>query len=89
MKSGCQAPSHRTGSLSFPGTEFFEVETGGAQIHFIVAKAATETKPKSKSPHWAGVMHTWVHEFDSYGLGGGRDRDRTCDPLDVNEVLSR
>jgi hypothetical protein len=20
---------------------------------------------------------------------GGRDRDRTCDPLDVNEVLSR
>jgi hypothetical protein len=22
-------------------------------------------------------------------LGGGRDRDRTCDPLDVNEVLSR
>jgi hypothetical protein len=23
------------------------------------------------------------------GLDGGRDRDRTCDPLDVNEVLSR
>jgi hypothetical protein len=23
------------------------------------------------------------------GLAGGRDRDRTCDPLDVNEVLSR
>jgi hypothetical protein len=23
------------------------------------------------------------------GLNGGRDRDRTCDPLDVNEVLSR
>jgi hypothetical protein len=22
-------------------------------------------------------------------LNGGRDRDRTCDPLDVNEVLSR
>jgi hypothetical protein len=22
-------------------------------------------------------------------LDGGRDRDRTCDPLDVNEVLSR
>jgi len=21
-------------------------------------------------------------------VGGGRDRDRTCDPLDVNEVLS-
>jgi hypothetical protein len=29
---------------------------------------------------------------DFYGSGrldGGRDRDRTCDPLDVNEVLSR
>jgi hypothetical protein len=25
----------------------------------------------------------------SGGLDGGRDRDRTCDPLDVNEVLSR
>ena len=27
-----------------------------------------------------------------FGVGlvdGGRDRDRTCDPLDVNEVLSR
>jgi hypothetical protein len=23
----------------------------------------------------------------SGGLDGGRDRDRTCDPLDVNEVL--
>jgi hypothetical protein len=23
------------------------------------------------------------------GEDGGRDRDRTCDPLDVNEVLSR
>jgi len=22
-------------------------------------------------------------------VDGGRDRDRTCDPLDVNEVLSR
>jgi hypothetical protein len=22
-------------------------------------------------------------------MDGGRDRDRTCDPLDVNEVLSR
>jgi hypothetical protein len=21
------------------------------------------------------------------GMDGGRDRDRTCDPLDVNEVL--
>jgi hypothetical protein len=24
-----------------------------------------------------------------WGPDGGRDRDRTCDPLDVNEVLSR
>jgi hypothetical protein len=26
---------------------------------------------------------------DSAVRNGGRDRDRTCDPLDVNEVLSR
>src|SRR4051794_39711746 len=27
--------------------------------------------------------------YGSGRLDGGRDRDRTCDPLDVNEVLSR
>jgi hypothetical protein len=26
---------------------------------------------------------------DIEGLNGGRDRDRTCDPLHVKEVLSR
>ncbi len=33
-----------------------------------------------------------LQEKQSWDKGlhdGGRDRDRTCDPLDVNEVLSR
>jgi hypothetical protein len=30
----------------------------------------------------------WVEKARSLN-DGGRDRDRTCDPLDVNEVLSR
>jgi hypothetical protein len=39
------------------------------------------------SPHsgFAGCQKIRV-QLD---LDGGRDRDRTCDPLDVNEVLSR
>jgi hypothetical protein len=27
--------------------------------------------------------------YNYRAVDGGRDRDRTCDPLDVNEVLSR
>jgi hypothetical protein len=30
-----------------------------------------------------------VSNTERGGQDGGRDRDRTCDPLDVNEVLSR
>lgn len=29
------------------------------------------------------------HKVACFENNGGRDRDRTCDPLDVNEVLSR
>jgi hypothetical protein len=47
----------------------------------------------------AGLFHVWTnvwtvkpyllkHKLNQL-LDGGRDRDRTCDPLDVNEVLSR
>ncbi len=27
--------------------------------------------------------------YDTRGTDGGRDKDRTCDPYDVNVVLSR
>jgi hypothetical protein len=48
-----------------------------------------ERNDTGENPHRNGLsgVSVWICGF--VGLGGGRDRDRTCDPLDVNEVLSR
>ena len=52
---------------------------------------AVSRQPKKAATIPAETAHTGL----GLGLGnydwqdGGRDRDRTCDPLDVNEVLSR
>ena len=72
------------------GTEFLDAETGGqnraerpqvfsrdGKSGTIPTKISTETAYSESALGFA----VWV------GLGGGRDRDRTCDPLDVNEVL--
>jgi hypothetical protein len=71
------------------GTEFLDAETDGQKPLFRRLETDSETRVNSKSPRSAGQMHGYPAEFDTYRLGGGRDRDRTCDPLDVNEVLSR
>jgi hypothetical protein len=41
------------------------------------------------NPHRTGLFYVGLEMCGLSGLDGGRDRDRTCDPLDVNEVLSR
>jgi hypothetical protein len=41
------------------------------------------------NPHRIGPFYVGLEICGLVRLGGGRDRDRTCDPLDVNEVLSR
>jgi hypothetical protein len=45
----------------------------------------TSTVSRSSRNGWMSLI------FGDAGIvwDGGRDRDRTCDPLDVNEVLSR
>ena len=48
--------------------------------------AANDT---GENPHRSGLFAVGAGIRVSVGLDGGRDRDRTCDPLDVNEVLSR
>jgi hypothetical protein len=73
-----------------PGTGFLDAETGPP-------KSPPETTNVAQRPKWAGTDSgnpgTYgLSEPDwklpgSEGLDGGRDRDRTCDPLDVNEVL--
>ena len=43
----------------------------------------------SENPPRNGPFEVGLKICGSERLDGGRDRDRTCDPLDVNEVLSR
>jgi hypothetical protein len=42
-----------------------------------------------ENPHRNGLFSVGLEICGLERLDGGRDRDRTCDPLDVNEVLSR
>jgi hypothetical protein len=44
---------------------------------------------RQQDPRRNGLFSIDDGFYGSGRLNGGRDRDRTCDPLDVNEVLSR
>src|ERR1700730_16323895 len=48
-----------------------------------------EWNDTGENPHRNGLSGVAAGICGFVGLDGGRDRDRTCDPLDVNEVLSR
>jgi hypothetical protein len=48
-----------------------------------------ERNDTGENPQRNGLSGVGLVISGSVGLDGGRDRDRTCDPLDVNEVLSR
>ena len=48
-----------------------------------------EWNDTGENPHRNGLSEVGAGICGFVGLDGGRDRDRTCDPLDVNEVLSR
>jgi hypothetical protein len=59
-----------------PERPLLSAETGNVQIG-------------DKNPRRNGLFSIDDGFRGSGRLDGGRDRDRTCDPLDVNEVLSR
>jgi hypothetical protein len=46
-----------------------------------------ERNDTGENPHRNGLSRVGAGICGFVGLDGGRDRDRTCDPLDVNEVL--
>jgi hypothetical protein len=46
-----------------------------------------ESNDTDENPHRNGRSTVGAGTCGFLGLDGGRDRDRTCDPLDVNEVL--
>jgi hypothetical protein len=54
-----------------------------------VSAETGNSKTGVKNPRRNGLFLIGDGFRSSGRLGGGRDRDRTCDPLDVNEVLSR
>jgi hypothetical protein len=71
----------------YPNLIFSSVVTDGSHRQF-----------SSVGPDWDQLEMTSFSEGQATGEkqswekglhNGGRDRDRTCDPLDVNEVLSR
>jgi hypothetical protein len=55
----------------------------------LLAAETGNSKTGVKNPRRNGLFLIGDGFRSSGRLGGGRDRDRTCDPLDVNEVLSR
>ena len=52
--------------------------------------SSNSSRPRSiRRPGAEGGRVRGARSWGNDGRDGGRDRDRTCDPLDVNEVLSR
>jgi hypothetical protein len=89
-QTGCSPRSHvEPVSEEVPGTEILDAETGRENPPFRPGETSTETREYSKSPGFGGIARQKPDGVRSLRLDGGRDRDRTCDPLDVNEVLSR
>ena len=66
----------RPGANNPPERPLLSAETGNSKI-------------EGKNPRRNGLFLIGDGFRGSGRLVGGRDRDRTCDPLDVNEVLSR
>jgi hypothetical protein len=64
-----------------------EAEIGLREYEFHQRPA--ERNDTGRNPHTNGPFLGGPENCGLAGLDGGRDRDRTCDPLDVNEVLSR
>ena len=74
-----------------PGTEFLDAETGSQKSAQKCAKIPRDEKARmaGDNPGQNGLFRDAAEIRGLEGVDGGRDRDRTCDPLDVNEVLSR
>jgi hypothetical protein len=77
---------------SAAGNGIFCCRDGPLKIGFKERKRhrrPEEAKNTGENPRRIGLFAI-NNDFGGLGgLDGGRDRDRTCDPLDVNEVLSR
>jgi hypothetical protein len=74
---------------TIPGTEIFQAETGREFRTISRAETTTQILLSRKTPLLAGFFAFSSFVDRKQRLGGGRDRDRTCDPLHVKEVLFR
>ena len=73
----------------FPGTGILRPETGAEFREFSRTETQDANSRVLKSPRLAGSFRGLRFLSRNKRLGGGRDRDRTCDPLHVKEVLFR
>jgi hypothetical protein len=73
------------------GNGIFRCRDRGPKSGLETAKCRqrpAERNDTGKNPRRTGLFLCGSKNCGLAGLDGGRDRDRTCDPLDVNEVLS-
>ena len=88
VKLAAHSVSERV-SAPLSGTGIFGAETELPLARICWPDALPETGWDTKSPQFAGKIRECGTRSDPYELGGGRDRDRTCDPYHVKVVLSR
>ena len=73
----------------FPGTGILRPETGDEFPEFWLTETLDANPRVLKTPRLVGSFRGLCVRSRNKRLGGGRDRDRTCDPLHVKEVLFR
>ena len=73
-----------------PGTGIFAAETGGPNGRPLHSETERPNEHPQKSPPNAGHFpRSPRSRLEQPECDGGRDRDRTCDPYHVKEVLFR
>jgi len=90
MIPGCQSSFGRRNPAA--GNGIFCCRDGRLKIGLKERRRLWRPKQRnniSENPRGNGLFPIDDDFRGSVRLDGGRDRDRTCDPLDVNEVLSR
>jgi hypothetical protein len=71
-------------SLLERGTEIIGAETNSQTAPPAKQRLPAETDGGAKSPHSGAINAKRPTKVSTQRLGGGRDRDRTCDPhLDI------
>src|SRR3984885_13100076 len=69
------------------GTEIFDVETNLQTGPSAAQRPSAETRAGAKSPHSGAINTKRLTKVSTQGLGGGRTRARTWDPMIKSHLL--